>query len=284
MTTTCPDTSRIAKSTIVRIIYVHLLVALYVFVGIGASAAEVQGLGTLPLALDPLALTPDMRRWVHSQVSMGTPPALRWRRLARVLVTSPELGLVETRLDTVTAAEAFVSRRVNCVAFAHLAAALAREVGLDVTFVLMRDIEDYEGRGDLRVAYGHLAVGFGPPEKRTVLDLGGLSRPSHKRMRAVSDRTALAVFYSNRGAEGLLVGDVPTALTWLRAAVRLDPELPRAWVNLGVAERRSGHPEAAAEAYHRALEIDPESLEARENLLVLKRFSGVRTDSRNSER
>jgi transglutaminase-like putative cysteine protease len=108
---------------------------------------------------------------------MSAPPELRWRRLAWALLESPELRITETRLGTVTAAEAFRTRRANCVAFAHLARALAREVGLDARFVLMEEIEGYEGRGDLRIAFGHLAVGFGPPEKRTVLDLSGLTRP-----------------------------------------------------------------------------------------------------------
>lgn len=227
-------------------------------------------------AVSPLALTPRMKEWVHRQVPMNMPPELRLRRLAWALVDSPELGITETDLGTVTAEEAFRTRRANCVAFANLAAALARELGLDAYLVLAEDIEDYEGRGDLKIAFGHLAVGFGPPGKRTVLDLAGLSRPSRREVRRVSDSTALAIFYSNRGAEELLASHLEAALPWLRTAVEIAPWLPRAWVNLGVAERRAGRTDAAAQAYRRALAIDPELAAALENLAVLERRSGAR--------
>lgn len=270
--TTRPAVPYLKKSTIVRIMSGSLSLLFLLAVPVHGQIPDL-GLSQLTRgaqAVSPLASTVEMRRWVRRRVSTAAPPELRWRRLARLLVDSPELRLAESPLGTVTAAEAFTTRRANCVAFAHLAVALGREVGLDVYFVLMRDVEGYEDRGTLRIAYGHLAAGFGPPTRRTVLDLGGLSRPSWRRARRIADATALAIFYSNRGAERLLSGEAAAALPWLRAAVKADPELSRAWVNLGVAERRSGDPEAAAAAYRRALEIEPELAPARENLALLK--------------
>lgn len=270
MTTTMQAQVLLAKSTIVRFFLRNRLLAwglAFACWPVPAVAAEPKTAApVIEEASSPLALTPDMRAWVHRQVSVSAPPELRWRRLARALNTSPDLRFTEIRVGTATASEAFATRRANCVAFALLAVAMAREVGLDAYFVLMNEIEGYEGRSDLRIAYGHLAAGFGAPERRTVLDLGGLTRPSGNRARRVSDATALAIFYSNRGAERLLEGEAEAALPWLRRAVDLDSALPRAWVNLGVAERRAGHPQAAVDAYRRALEIDPGLAAAHENL------------------
>lgn len=273
MTTTASDVLHIKKSTIVRFILGYL--SLLPLTGTALAQTPEIGLGMVIRmareAASPLAVTPDMREWIHRQVPGAVPPELRWRRLAWLLVDSPELRITETPLATVTAAEAFRTRRANCVAFALLGAAFARELGLDAYFVLTQEVEGLEGRGDLKIAYGHLAVGFGPAERRTVLDLGGLTRPSRRRMRRVSDLTAMAIFYSNRGAEELLESDLESALPWLRRAVEIAPWLPRAWVNLGVAERRAGDSDAAASAYRRALAIDPELEAALENLEVLER-------------
>ncbi len=215
----------------------------------------------------PLALTPEMRVWVDRRVPRSGSPEVRWQRLGNILTHS--MTFFETPLVTVTAAEAFARRRVNCVAFAHLAVGLAREADLDAFFVLVDNDARSRRRGDLRVVEKHLAAAFGSGGRVSVLDLGGWRRASG-RARPVSDRTARAIFYSNQGAERLLAGAPEEAGAWLRAAVHLDPGLAQAWVNLGVAERRAGRRHLAALAYNQALTLEPELVPARDNLAVLR--------------
>ena len=215
----------------------------------------------------PLAITPEMRTWVDRRVPRQGSPEARWQRLGNVLTHS--MTFFETPLRTVTAAEAFERRRVNCVAFAHLAVALAREADLDAFFVLVDDGVRLRKRGDLRVVEKHLAAAFGNGRRVSVLDLGGW-RVAGGQAHRVSDRTARAIFYSNQGAERLLAGAPEEASAWLRAAVHLDPGLAQAWVNLGVAERRAGRRHLAALAYQQALTLEPKLEPARDNLAVLR--------------
>lgn len=223
--------------------------------------------GAPEIQVDPLALTPEMRAWVVETTPRSGSPDVRWRHLGHALTRSR--SFVETPLETTTAEEAFASRRGNCVGFAHLAVALAREAGIDAYFVLIEENARTLRRGSLRVAQGHLAAAFGNGGEAVVLDLGGLRRDDG-RARRISDKTARAIFLSNQGAEHLLADAPETASVWLRAAVHEDSGLAWAWANLGVAERRAGRPELAALAYRQALTLAPELATARHNLAILE--------------
>lgn len=56
------------------------------------------------------------------------------------------------------------------------------------------------------------------------------------------------------------------AVRHLEAAVRVDESLETAWYNLGLAHQRLGRPREAADAYRRALELDPRNEDFREAL------------------
>jgi Flp pilus assembly protein TadD len=71
-----------------------------------------------------------------------------------------------------------------------------------------------------------------------------------------------------------LARDVEAALPWLESAVRLDPELDVAWLNLGVGLRRAltldrDYLNCAEHAYRKALELNPNLVLARDNLTAL---------------
>lgn len=66
-----------------------------------------------------------------------------------------------------------------------------------------------------------------------------------------------------------LLDDHPAqAIPLLLRSVQEDAGLAEAWVNLGVARRRSGDLPGAVEAYQRALQMDPDNPDARFNLAV----------------
>ena len=81
--------------------------------------------------------------------------------------------------------------------------------------------------------------------------------------------TAVAILELNRGTSLLIEGETSAAVERLSRATRLDPEFPAAWVNLGVALRRTGDLVAAQRAYRRAIEIAPHRVDARHNLALL---------------
>ncbi len=220
--------------------------------------------------LEPLAIDAEMRRWLGSVVGRRTGPEQRLAKLADALLDG-RAGLREMPFPepTPTAIEAFRSRSANCVGFALLFVALAREMGVPAFFVVVPQQPDRLQKGDLQVLEDHLAAGAFVGGRLVLYDLGGRSARPSRAARPVSDLTALAVFQSNRGTELLAAGRLPEAVARLELAVELDPKLAAAWVNLGVAKRRSGDLARAEEAYRQALELDPRHPGARDNLVNL---------------
>jgi tetratricopeptide (TPR) repeat protein len=227
----------------------------------------------------PLKLDSQMKAWVRRVVPKRGLPEARLRGLLNGLLDSNELNIEQVAGPTATAAQAFENRKANCVAFAHLIVALAREAGLQVYFIWTSDVEGYNEKDDLRIAERHLAAGYGPASKMTVLDFRGLTGARPGRYQVISDHAAAAICHSNRGVEELLAQKVEAAVAWLEAAVQIDPELDVAWMNLGVGLRRAGNFNAAENAYQRALEINPDLVWARNNLAVLIRFLSRHNDA-----
>lgn len=254
---------------------ITLLVAAFsLFTPLSLAAEVPRGVEILasvaPVSTLPLHVTGPMEDWLRERVPAKLPPRRRLELLMHHLLAPEGLAMEEISGHTATAAEAFLSRRADCVAFAHLFIALARATDLPVFFVAVVQPESYERQGDLRVATFHLAAGYGSLEALTLYDFGGKSRPQGQ-IRVVSDRTAAAIFASNRAAEALRAHDLAASLLWSDRSVRLDPDWAPAWINRGVALRRSGDHAAAMAAYRRALALDGRQAAARVNLQALRR-------------
>ncbi|MEM7479933.1 MAG: tetratricopeptide repeat protein [Acidobacteriota bacterium] len=232
------------------------------------------------------AVTREMVQWARRSVPKRATDEARFTALIEALL---DHGMREVEGPTEAAPVAFADRRANCVSMAHLVVGLARRLKIPAYFVLLRAPPLVEKRGDLRVVNGHLAAAVGPLESPTVGDFVGTTSistvplaPGEEAVASgeavtptlplapVSDATAGAIFELNLGAERLLARDVEGAVRHLGAAVALDPEFEQAWLNLGVALRRSGNRGAAAGAYRRALVLNPDLLAARQNLALLE--------------
>jgi Flp pilus assembly protein TadD len=222
----------------------------------------------------PHAITDEMRDWVHRQVPDETPKDQRLARLLSSLVDPTGLKLEYEGRHTATAAEAFASHRANCLAFTALFVGLAREVGVPVVYLDVDDIEKFEKEGDLVVVSGHVSAGYNTGSEMKILDFSAAPAAQYRKIHAISDLTATALFYSNRGAEALRAGKGAEALEWLKKAVAIDPELGRAWINYGVALRRAGDVGGAEKAYRKSLEVEPTAISAYQNLASLLRSRG----------
>jgi Flp pilus assembly protein TadD len=227
----------------------------------------------------PFALDDGMRAWLRTEQEAGRidragPPARRLDALLRALAHEEGLGITYRSGRTTNAAETFRSRTANCLSFTQLFVGFAREMGLDAYFLAVDDLESYERVGDLVLLSGHVTAGFGPPHELRILEFNLGPEVDYDRVRPVSDLTAVAMFYSNRGAELLADGAPAAALEALAIATALAPDLPGGWVNLGVARRRSGDAAGAEAAYRRALEADPRAASAYQNLAALLQLRG----------
>lgn len=223
----------------------------------------------------PFEITDEMRTWAHARVPDGTPEEERLEKLLRAVTDPGGLHLRYESGHTVTAQEAFANGKANCLAFTSLFVGMARELGVPAYYLDVEDVERFEKEGDLMVVSGHVSAGFSiGGGKIKILDFSPAGAPAYRRVYPVSDHRAVALYYSNRGAESLRGGRVVEALTWLRKAVEIDPDFGGGWVNLGVALRRAGDGPGAEAAYRRALEADPQTASAYSNLASLLRSRG----------
>jgi tetratricopeptide (TPR) repeat protein len=229
----------------------------------------------------PFELTPEMRDWLRHTAELGGDPDNRLDQLLRSLLHRGESPLVYESGHTGSAREVWETGKANCLAFTHLFVGMAREVDLPVYYLRVSDLQSFEKDGDLVIASEHITAAYGPANQRRVLDFSDRPVTPYHFVEPISDLTAVALYYSNRGAERIREGRNGEALVALDTAVRLAPELSDAWVNYGVALRRSGRSREAESAYRRALELDPAQLSAYQNLAALLDLQGRRDEARD---
>ncbi|MCP3964372.1 MAG: tetratricopeptide repeat protein [bacterium] len=224
----------------------------------------------------PFELTAEMRQWAHDVVPKSYSTGDKLRGLRDALFDADRMKLEYAWGHTGTAVDVFEDRRANCLSFTNLFLGMAREVGIPVFFLAVERVETYRKQGDLVVVSDHVAVGWGDVHANDLLvfDFSEHRNEGYKAVQPLPDLTAIAMFHSNRGAETLQEGRVYDAVSWLRTAVAIDPELAPAWVNLGVTLRRAGDLDGAEDAYKHALEIDPRMSSAYQNLAALLLFQG----------
>lgn len=222
----------------------------------------------------PFAISDEMRDWVRSTVPRTKDDGLQLHWLLQEVLAKDDPSFRYVAGYTGTAEEAFRTGEANCLAFTQMFIALARELDLPVYFLRVSDLQSFERDGDLIVASVHITAAFGPAVSRKIIDFAERPVSTYRWVEPISDLTAVALYYSNRGAEELREGRHAAGLDLLNVAVRLDPGLAEAWVNLGVARRRTGDPAAAEQAYRTALEVDSSTMTAYQNLAGLLRFQG----------
>jgi Flp pilus assembly protein TadD len=229
----------------------------------------------LELPLQPDVLSQEMREWLARKVNNNSTDLTRLARLLEALQRDSDGPRLRYREGhTGTAQEVFESGEVNCLSFSQIVVAMARELGVDAFYMDVRQFERFTKEGDLVVVAGHMTAGFDAGIERRILEFAVGPDIEYRNAVRISDATASAYYHSNRGAELLQEGELKLAIAWLRAALEVDPTLPDAWANLGVALRRDGKPEEAETAYRRSIELDPEFLPGYQNLVALYSLRG----------
>lgn len=225
------------------------------------------------LLIWPWELGARLRGWLARQ-AVGRPPAERLQVAFHQLLEPGGRGLEYDPAVTGTADEVFASGRANCLGFTLLFVGIARQLGVEAGFFRADRGESYRREGDLIVISEHITAGYTAGGEERVVEFTLTPEVDYRRASRISDLTAWALFYSNRGAEALREGDPGEAVRWLEVAVRLDPQEASAWTNLGVARRRLGELAAAETVYRRAIEVDPDHLPAYLNLSGVLRLRG----------
>ena len=219
--------------------------------------------------IDLLEMSPRMDRFLNQYVTEKDGSDLRRQLLAIAIADSSILGFYYNDVRTLTAEQAFNTRSGNCIAFANLFIALAREAGLDARYHEVSIPPEWTSRDDTFIIAKHINVLVDSPRGSYEVDISGREIKAGARRRVMTDREAKALFFNNLAIDALFADDIRTAHAYLVKAIETAPKSADAWSNLGVVLARNEQYSDAELAYLTALEIDGGDRTAMSNLYEL---------------
>ncbi len=220
--------------------------------------------------VDILALDDEMRAFLAREIPDNAHHLKKIRMLVESLFTEEGMRVRYDSLETNSAIETFHSREGNCLSFANLFVAMAREIGLPAYFQEVKTPRTWDERGQLYISSRHINVLL--EYKRAddqVVDFDIANFDEEYPHRVISDEYALAQYHNNMGIHWLLEEDARQALAHQRLALKLAPREHYMWTNLGVLYARSGYPDYAEAAYLTALSYNDDDMLAISNLASL---------------
>ena len=233
---------------------------------------------------EALAISAEMRRFIATRLVARSHFDDPKQRLFNALYRKDELRLEYDAAVTRTAAQAFEARTGNCLSLVLMTAAFAQEMGLAVSYQLVHGDDTWNRSGDLYVAVAHVNLKLG--ERPLAFGFGFMGRdsmtidfmPSRNaralHTREITQATIIAMYLNHRAVEALTRGQLDDAYAWARQAIRTDPDLPGAYLTLGVVYRNRHQPELADRALRRVTDRDPDNLKALANRIVVLRDLG----------
>ena len=224
---------------------------------------------------DLLATNASMRAFVERYTADIGNSRQRLMALHRAVQGAGTLGIRYDPLAEGTAQQVFARGSANCLSYANLFVALAREAGMDARYQWLEVRPQWSRVGD-RVQVGlHVNVMVDLHNGSSfMVDIDPLPARDIAGSREISDRDAVALYHSNIAVQALVAGDLEPA--WLNAvrALQLSPGMAHLWVNLGAIYRQSGQYPAAEDSYLQALVLDDWQFSAMSNLAVLYELQG----------
>ena len=165
---------------------------------------------------------------------------------------------------TANAQDTLALGRGDCVALAMVLVGMGRSMDWPVYFAEARtDVPIAHEFEEFTVLSGHMVVVALTQQGRVVVDFLGLVEDQDYEIRPLDDLTAYAHLLNNVAGHQVLDTQSGSASErWevarqgFKLATEIQPELGRAWNNLGIAYARLGRLEEARAAYHRAVELD----------------------------
>ena len=123
--------------------------------------------------------------------------------LSLALTNRAMLGFHYNDERTLTAQEAFETRSGNCVAFANLFIAMAREAGLDARYHEVLIPPEWSAREDTFIISKHINVMVKGQSGPFEVDISGREIKLNAKRRIMSDREAYVMYLNNLGVNGV---------------------------------------------------------------------------------
>lgn len=235
--------------------------------GSPVTLAEVASRSPTP---DLLALTPEMQAFVARYAPPRGGARQRLLSLHEAVKGQGALGVAYDPVADGTAATVFRTGAANCLSFAHLFVALAREAGLDARYQWLEVRPQWTRLGERVAVRLHVNVMVRMPSgEQFMVDIDPLQSRDIAASKLLEDVDAAALDHNNIAIEALARGDLEVAWIQLARALQLSPGLSHLWVNLGAVYRHAGQFNEAEWSLFQALAIDRADRSAMNNLVVL---------------
>jgi tetratricopeptide (TPR) repeat protein len=229
--------------------------------------------------ISPLAMTPELREFVHAAVKGTTDREERMLALTRA-IGDDGLGLTYVSEATHTASEAFQSGTGNCIGFSNLLIASARELGLNAQYELVSHWPDWDKVGSVLVGSLHMRVVSRVAGNRLVIDFYPDPIESGFSAQPLSDDDALAHHLNNLAMAAMSRGEDAHAYALMSKAIESSRGTAFIWSNLGILLSRHDLDSLAEAALREALLIEPDGLSALSNLQRLYMGQGRYEEAR----
>jgi len=222
-----------------------------------------------------LVIDDEMREFVERYTGDVRHKRQRLRMLHAAIKGPATLGVQYDPEAGGDARDVFHRGTANCLSYASLFVALAREAGLDASYQWLEVRPKWTRQGERVLVSLHVnaSVDTGRAE-RYMVDIDPLPSRDIAGTRDISDDEAIALHHGNIAMEALARSDPRTAWLHTVRALELSPGQAHMWVNLGAIYRFVGQHRAAESSYLFALELDPYEHSAMNNLVVLYEIEG----------
>ncbi|WP_461424950.1 tetratricopeptide repeat protein [Gymnodinialimonas sp.] len=250
----------------------------------GQTRLTVADVATRITSPDLLALDEDMREFVQ-RYTQGLPRGRpRMMSLHRAVRGPATLGVSYDPAAEGSAREVFHRGSANCLSYATLYIALAREAGLKAEYQWLEVRPQWTRQGERVMVRLHVnALVTAGRRNQFMVDIDPLPTRQIAGSRVLSDADALALHHANIAMYALAEQRIGEA--WLQSvrALQLSPALAQLWVNIGAVYRSAGQHRDAEASYLTALELDSGNDSAMNNLVVLYSIEGRDEDREHWE-
>ena len=234
---------------------------------------------------DLLATDEAMRDFVALYTDGVRNEKQRLNMLHRAIVGRGSLGMEYDPLADGDARDVFHRGSANCLSYASLFVALAREANLNASYQWLEMRPQWTRLGERVMVRLHVNVSVKLRNgDEYMVDIDPLPSRDIAGSRKITDREAQALYHSNIAMEALAQEDVAAA--WLQTvrALQFSPKTPHLWTNLGAIYRAAGQHAEAESSYLYALQLDPWDRSAMNNLVVLYALEGREAEGRDWQR
>jgi tetratricopeptide (TPR) repeat protein len=223
--------------------------------------------------INPIELSPEMKKFVDVHVNRGLPLIPRLQALVSAVFEKNELHFSYSS-ESRSAVETFNSRNGNCLSFTLLFIAMARYLDLDARFREVDVPPVFNKKGSFVTLSQHVNAVVFIGAKAYSVDVVPEAVSIEVVGNIVSDQRGFAHFFNNKGVDELGRGNYELADAYLKKALEIDPTTISVLINLGAARAQAGKLGEAEDYYNRALAIDRKHLAALNNLANIYERTG----------